>query len=153
MTLPTELLPLSTTPPPLSFGGQPSLKPPLAGRSFSEGWWRGEDSNLRSSKERWVYSPVPLTTRPPLLNSTKHVSCLHCFGHPPKWSPGSLQVSQNRLEYMCRSMIKIRFRESRVLLYLRALIKWSWREDLNPRPADYKSAALPAELRQHWQSF
>ena len=29
---------------------------------------------------------------------------------------------------------------------------WSWREDLNPRPADYKSAALPAELRQHWQS-
>ena len=30
---------------------------------------------------------------------------------------------------------------------------WSWREDLNPRPADYKSAALPAELRQHWQSF
>ena len=25
---------------------------------------------------------------------------------------------------------------------------WSWREDLNPRPADYKSAALPTELRQ-----
>jgi hypothetical protein len=27
--------------------------------------------------------------------------------------------------------------------------KWSWRQDLNPRPADYKSAALPTELRQH----
>ena len=26
--------------------------------------------------------------------------------------------------------------------------KWSWREELNPRPADYKSAALPTELRQ-----
>ena len=25
----------------------------------------------------------------------------------------------------------------------------SWRRDLNPRPADYKSAALPVELRQH----
>ncbi len=24
----------------------------------------------------------------------------------------------------------------------------SWREASNPRPADYKSAALPAELRQ-----
>ena len=24
----------------------------------------------------------------------------------------------------------------------------SWRKDLNPRPADYKSAALPTELRQ-----
>ena len=26
--------------------------------------------------------------------------------------------------------------------------KWSWRRDLNPQPADYKSAALPIELRQ-----
>ena len=26
--------------------------------------------------------------------------------------------------------------------------RWSWRLDLNPRPADYKSAALPTELRQ-----
>src|ERR1700743_3987505 len=28
------------------------------------------------------------------------------------------------------------------------LLKWSWRRDLNPRPSDYKSDALPAELRQ-----
>ena len=26
---------------------------------------------------------------------------------------------------------------------------WSWWTDLNPRPADYKSAALPTELYQH----
>ena len=26
---------------------------------------------------------------------------------------------------------------------------WSWRRELNPQPADYKSAALPIELRQH----
>ena len=26
---------------------------------------------------------------------------------------------------------------------------WSWRGDSNPQPADYKSAALPVELRQH----
>ena len=25
---------------------------------------------------------------------------------------------------------------------------WSWWTDLNPRPADYKSAALPTELHQ-----
>ena len=25
---------------------------------------------------------------------------------------------------------------------------WSWRWDLNPQPADYKSAALPIKLRQ-----
>jgi hypothetical protein len=28
---------------------------------------------------------------------------------------------------------------------------WSWRRDLNPRPSDYKSDALPAELRQQPQ--
>src|SRR5512137_2746568 len=27
--------------------------------------------------------------------------------------------------------------------------QWSWRQELNPQPADYKSAALPIELRQH----
>src|SRR5436305_15209279 len=26
--------------------------------------------------------------------------------------------------------------------------EWSWRRDSNPRPADYKSAALPTELCQ-----
>ena len=31
-------------------------------------------------------------------------------------------------------------------------VKWSWREESNPRPADYKSAALPTELRQRSSS-
>ena len=30
--------------------------------------------------------------------------------------------------------------------------KWSWWTDLNPRPADYKSAALPTELHQHFSA-
>ena len=34
------------------------------------------------------------------------------------------------------------------LHHARQVKKWSWREELNPRPADYKSAALPTELRQ-----
>ena len=29
------------------------------------------------------------------------------------------------------------------------LHKWSWRKELNPQPTDYKSVALPIELRQH----
>ncbi|CAI8893745.1 protein of unknown function [Methylocaldum szegediense] len=33
------------------------------------------------------------------------------------------------------------------------LILWSWRRDSNPRPADYKSAALPTELRQRLIKF
>ena len=31
------------------------------------------------------------------------------------------------------------------------MFNWSWWTDSNPRPADYKSAALPTELHQHSQ--
>ncbi len=34
-----------------------------------------------------------------------------------------------------------------------ASVSWSWRRDLNPRPSDYKSDALPAELRQLTSGF
>ena len=60
-------------------------------------WCRGQDSNLRRALARRVYSPVPLTARPPLHASA---AC------------------------------------------------WSRRRDLNPRPSDYKSDALPTELRR-----
>jgi hypothetical protein len=33
--------------------------------------------------------------------------------------------------------------------YKTAGIFWSWRQESNLQPADYKSAALPIELRQH----
>ena len=35
---------------------------------------------------------------------------------------------------------------------LRCQTRWSWWTDSNPRPADYKSAALPAELHQRLTS-
>ena len=31
-----------------------------------------------------------------------------------------------------------------------SVTRWSWWTDSNPRPADYKSAALPTELHQHF---
>src|SRR5580658_11252006 len=34
------------------------------------------------------------------------------------------------------------------ILRIKPLKCWSWRRDLNPRPSDYKSDALPTELRQ-----
>jgi hypothetical protein len=33
---------------------------------------------------------------------------------------------------------------------LPVIVLWSWRRDLNPRPPDYKSGALPTELRQQF---
>ena len=41
----------------------------------------------------------------------------------------------------CRSGLLVRNPESITAI-------WSWREVSNPRPTDYKSVALPAELRQ-----
>ena len=80
----TELLPLGTT---------RAILPEKPGycRNFllPNQIWRGQDSNLRSPEGRRVYSPLPLSTRPPLR---RHLS---------------------------------------------------WREESNPQPADYKSAALP----------
>ena len=38
---------------------------------------------------------------------------------------------------------------SHIRFSLRLEKNWSWWTDSNPRPADYKSAALPAELHQH----
>ena len=34
------------------------------------------------------------------------------------------------------------------ILRIKPIKCWSWRRDLNPRPSDYKSDALPTELRQ-----
>ena len=39
------------------------------------------------------------------------------------------------------------FGHSGILPY--EVVWWSWWTDSNPRPADYKSAALPTELHQH----
>ena len=36
---------------------------------------------------------------------------------------------------------------------LNSRLQWSWWTDLNPRPADYKSAALPTELHQRFSLF
>src|ERR1700674_2542494 len=48
-------------------------------------------------------------------------------------------VAETKSSAPCRKSLEIHF--------LR-FICWSWRRDLNPRPPDYKSGALPTELRQ-----
>ena len=39
---------------------------PAPGSFFTKTWWTGEDSNLRRSYDRQIYSLLPLTTRPPV---------------------------------------------------------------------------------------
>ena len=54
-----------------------------------------------------------------------------------------------KLSRQIYSLIPLAAREPhRFFHYKCALIKWSWREELNPQPTDYKSVALPIELRR-----
>ena len=39
----------------------------------------------------------------------------------------------------------------KIRVFLRRSVLWSWRRDSNPRPSDYKSDALPTELRQQFR--
>ena len=54
-----------------------------------------------------------------------------------------------KLSRQIYSLIPLAAREPhRVFPRLAQAKNWSWREELNPQPTDYKSVALPIELRQ-----
>ena len=109
-------------------------------------WCTGEDSNLRSSLERQIYSLLPLTTRPP-VQTVAGAS----FPLPPDTiHPSEPQNYSGFNRTLSGGMTADGSRQSN-LLPQEALGFWSWRRDLNPRPSDYKSDALPAELRQPGQ--
>ena len=90
--------------------------------------WSGKrDSNPRPSA--WKADALPIELFPHLL----------------KFWWGGEDSNLRRLSRQIYSLIPLTTREP-PLTNLNFL--WSWREDLNLRPADYKSAALPTELRQ-----
>src|SRR5277367_2369550 len=60
---------------------------------------------------------------------------MKCVGKPA--APPGLRKTNSAACRKSLSIHRLRF------------ICWSWRRDLNPRPPDYKSGALPTELRQH----
>ena len=145
-------------------------------------WCTGEGSNLRRSKDRQIYSLLPLTTRPPVQNHPTDEDLSAGTPLKPPWrrmpcrkSPNQLPApaSQKSLQHTprrpgnvpdLRSMHlsgitaedrpgapRTLERRRKVLPFpdrIRFSFMWSWRRDLNPRPSDYKSDALPAELRQ-----
>jgi hypothetical protein len=101
-------------------------------------WWTGEDSNLRSPQgaadlQSAGFSHSP--TRP--------------HGKPPRDRARSLCPRRD-------THSSVLFTQETVCLFLSEFRrptplrsqKISWRRDLNPRPSDYKSDALPTELRQ-----
>src|SRR5260221_11999129 len=111
---------------------------------------RGRIRTSVARKERQIYSLLVLATHPPVLEKI-----------PAKRQPHYSQKQIHRLsaasENTKRTRVKrhqpvnFEFQDSLRLTPLQNFW-WSWRRELNPRPSDYKSDALPAELRQRSQT-
>ena len=95
------------------------------------------DSNHRSESQQ-IYSLPPLATRE-LLH-------IHLRSRPNR-SPAKRVRFGEEVQRRERAFVFTRKRAIRSLHR-----RWSWWTDSNPRPADYKSAALPTELHQHTSS-
>src|SRR6185437_6308824 len=125
----------------------------------------GAQGRIRTSvarKERQIYSLLPLTTRPPVhIRSSSRPRRPLRRGYLPaqlRQNLGKLTKSSGRRDGYENGTGSccLKFSKPSILpksghgVPERSAVCWSWRRDLNPRPSDYKSDALPAELRQPW---
>ncbi len=107
---------------------------------------RGRIRTFVARKERQIYSLLVLATHPPVprkLFGTRTTSpklVLQRLAGVPRKNTKRTRVKRHQPVRFC-------FQDSLRLTPLLNLW-WSWRRELNPRPSDYKSDALPAELRQ-----
>src|SRR5437016_4366028 len=116
---------------------------------------RGRIRTFVARKERQIYSLLVLATHPPvpqnLLGRELRV---------PNLSFNNLRASHAKTQLAsipCKNTKRTRVkRHQPVRFFCQDSLRprspenswWSWRRELNPRPSDYKSDALPAELRQ-----
>ena len=134
-----------------------------------ETWCTGEDSNLRSSQgaadlqSAAINHSATCARSAELCARNRHslLSKNPRAREPSAPSPAKLRNSRATMlarvlhwEAAAGFSSLGELRVSFGLLLLRLAARrlrsrfWSWRRDLNPRPSDYKSDALPAELRQ-----
>ena len=111
---------------------------------------RGRIRTSVARKERQIYSLLVLATHPPVLENSSFT---------PSASPANICQKTQRAanENTKRTRVKrhqpVDFvSEDSLRLIPPQANRWSWRRELNPRPSDYKSDALPAELRQRSQT-
>jgi hypothetical protein len=111
---------------------------------------RGRIRTFVARKERQIYSLLVLATHPPVPRKRKGRQLL-VLQKPCQQILAAQTIAQN--ENTKRTRVK---RHQPVYFSSKDLLRltppanswWSWRRELNPRPSDYKSDALPAELRQ-----
>ena len=100
-------------------------------------WWGKVDSNHRRHCQQ-IYSLSPLATR-----EFPHIDLI--FSLFSEQSPAERVCEEKENGGNVTELSPPRRKRSAASFVWR----WSWWTDLNPRPADYKSAALPTELHQH----
>src|SRR5215813_2203983 len=100
---------------------------------------RGRIRTFVARKERQIYSLLVLATHPPVPQNSKPVSSMPST-RPSRENTKRTRVKRHQpVHFLCEDSLR---------LTPPAKPWWSWRRELNPRPSDYKSDALPAELRQ-----
>jgi hypothetical protein len=123
-------------------------------------WWTGEDSNPRSSQGAAGLQPAAIDRsatcphHPQFRRAAKiHHSCCRSYAGPLSWvirvdDRHEGRPSPRTCVHQKPECTRSRIPNSLLAAPLVGSIIWSWRRDSNPRPSDYKSDALPAELRQ-----
>jgi hypothetical protein len=119
--------------------------PGLASRRLNPGG-RGRIRTFVARKERQIYSLLVLATHPPVREKLSDTCCM-CQVVANRDVSGSAESENTK-----RTRVK---RHQPFYVSMTGIAPltppqkwWSWRRELNPRPSDYKSDALPAELRQ-----
>ncbi len=116
-----------------------SLIGPTASRCCVRNGGRGRIRTSVARKERQIYSLLVLATHPPVRTGSRHRDQARSLC-PRRDTRSSVLFTQETLCLFCcrKSAAQHRYDPKKI----------SWRRDLNPRPSDYKSDALPTELRQ-----
>ncbi len=122
-------------------GRPPSAKPCVGGMRCDQKMVHRGGFEPPYLDEGQIYSLLPLTARPP-------VPCcsLSLAGLPSRRTPKA--TLRGRAMEMSAEENRRRTTRSFKSNHVCQFRNWSWRRDSNPRPPDYKSGALPAELRQ-----
>jgi hypothetical protein len=112
--------------------------PSLAGHSLL--------SSMRRTDCRRPESPVPAIKEHPNVNLREPGKILQ---QPRDQTSARLTIGEAAAGFSSLGELRVSFGLLPLRLAARSRLRfWSWRRDLNPRPSDYKSDALPAELRQ-----
>ena len=110
---------------------------------------RGRIRTSVARKERQIYSLLVLATHPPVLEKSRRK--FRCVSQKLAGRFSAASENTKRTRVKRHQPVDFEFQDSLRLTPLH-IFWWSWRRELNPRPSDYKSDALPAELRQRCQT-